>query len=95
MNIDGDKVIFETDEGFYNPERTGLKPYTIRILDPVKHHILMGAGIKTIRIEHSTSETFIYFERKIHSIYTLAEVLGKILVGIAWIHEEEKECSME
>lgn len=91
MKIVGDAVLFLTNDNLFRHEEMGLKPYTVRILTPAEYHILTTGEITKIRIDHSTSEEIKYFERKIRSIYALGELLGHLLVGIAWIHEEEKE----
>lgn len=91
MKIEGETVIFMTDKDMYNNERRGDKPYTIRIMTHEGYVSLFSNPLTKIRIVETFATKGASFERHIHSIFRIGEIFGHVLVGIAWIHEEEKE----
>lgn len=91
MRIEGETVIFNTANDYYDGEKNGEKPYTIRLLTGEEYRLLISPTVSKIRIAHAVMPEKVFFDRTIRSIYDLAELLGNVLVGIAWIHEEEKE----
>lgn len=91
MKIDGKTVILKTNKRFFDVEESGEKPYTVRLMDPDEFFALDKSGVDRIRIEHPEDPKIFYFVRKLRSVYSLGGILGQALVGIAWIHEEDKE----
>ena len=83
MRIEEKTAFFKTDDGLFGVEKSGEKPYTVRILDSREVRALMRAAIETVRIEHEL-EPQVFFERRIVSVFKLGDILGKTLVGIAW-----------
>jgi hypothetical protein len=91
MRIYGETLIFKTGNDHYEEEKRGIKPYTVRILSHDERQMLGAVCITKIRIEHTIMDGVVFFERLIRSITSLGEIFGQCLVGIAWIHEEDKE----
>lgn len=91
MRIERDVVAFNTTHQFYYREKDGSKPYTIRLLTFEEYSDLAEANPSKIRIEHLAIPKSQHFTRTILSRLILGNMLGHNLVGIAWIHEEDKE----
>lgn len=91
MRIERGVVTFNTDHQFYYREKDGSKPYTIRLLTFEEYNDLAEANPSKIRIEHLAIPKSEHFTRTILSRLILSSMLGHHLVGIAWIHEENKE----
>ena len=83
MKISGKTVYLKTNNRLYEVEKSGEKPYTVRILEPNEFYALVNAGIKRVRVEHALDER-VFFERDFVSAFMLGEMLGRIFTGIAW-----------
>ena len=86
MRIEGDTVVFKSTSDMYRAEASGIKPYTIRILDARESKELCNSDVRHITIEDVEDPKRRYFSRDIVDIYHHGSVLGKELVSIAWKH---------
>lgn len=91
MKIEDNTIVFKSGKSFFEKERSGKKPNTIRIVeyDEYKKIIkLYGAdGLTKIRIElvEKPSECF---ERELTDISLVGIFCGKVCFVFSWRHEE-------
>ena len=83
MQIEGKTVVFKTANRWYGAEKSGNKPYTVRIMEEEEFYDLAGADIERVRIVHTGDER-VFFERYFLSAFPLEFIFGKVLAGIAW-----------
>ena len=83
MQIEGKTVVFKTGSEFFEMEKRGKKPYTVRILKYHEFSALIEAGIERVRIVHVLEER-VFFERDVISVVELVNAFGRIVAGIAW-----------
>lgn len=94
MRIEEKTVVFKSSNRWYGAEKSGNKPYTVRILEEGEFYGLAGAGIEQVRIVHVLDERA-FFVRKFLSAYPLEFVFGKIVAGIAWDPRTEMKRTKE
>ena len=78
MKIVGNCILFRSRNEFFKKELNGLKPNTIRSIDPN----LDLSDIKHIRIEHTDTGDF--FTRALTDISVIGSVLDRELVVFSW-----------
>lgn len=83
MRIEGKTAVFKTEDRLFDLEKSGVKPYTVRILELGEYSRLLDTGIHRVRIEHAELPNN-WFECDFVSATTLGKMLGRIFVGIAW-----------
>lgn len=83
MRIEGKTVFLKTDDRLFGIEKSGEKPYTVRIMEHNEFYALVDTGIKRVRIGHARIYNE-WFERDFVSAIMLGEMLGRLFVGIAW-----------
>ena len=83
MRIEGKTVVFKTDDRLFGVERSGRKPYTVRILEIEAFYALEVADIERVRIERAGYPNQ-FFVRDFFSVAMLGEMLGRVFAGIAW-----------
>ena len=82
MRIEGDTIIFRSAAAWYEVEKSGEKPNTLRLLDYHEVTEIAGTALRKIRIERADgTETF---TRPIGRIFNLEPLLGKTLVMVCW-----------
>lgn len=93
MKIEGDTIIFKSEEHFFALEKSGKKPNTTRILSYKEYGFIEAnkTQIKKIRIlevliKNTEQQSF---ERELTDISYLGAFLGHILVAFLWRHKEE------
>lgn len=74
---------------FYNEEKSGRKPYTLRITTKGEHNQLFYSQPEYIRIHKGAMSSKEYFTRKIIAMHDLEIILGKHLIGITFDPTEE------
>lgn len=90
MELDANNGIihFKSRPGYFNQERSGAKPNTLRVVTPDEYYALAGTLPETIMITNpATGESF---RRAISSIITVPKSLGitvaygAVLILISW-----------
>jgi hypothetical protein len=83
MRIDDHTIVFRSTNEWYETERGGGKPYTVRWIDHAEWTELITAGIEDVRIEHADLEGTC-FTRRVRGVSFLGEMLGRVLLGVCW-----------
>lgn len=83
-------VTFKSTVQWFEVERQGLKPNTVRLMSPQEYLTLAEYDPSHICIEMGGAQDFHRFTRRVRSIYCLAELLGQALVMVCWEHEEDQ-----
>jgi hypothetical protein len=83
MNIEGDTLVFRSAPEWYEIERSGKKPNTVRLLDWDEVEAVAKTDIKHIRIEHAGTKGTC-FTRDVLGLWNLGGVLGKTLFMACW-----------
>ncbi|MCK4268974.1 MAG: hypothetical protein KAW93_00675 [Methanogenium sp.] len=78
MKIEGDNIFFKSRDPFYQKEWRGLKPNTIRSIDPK----LDLSDLKHITIVHKDTDA--HFTRVLTDISVVGSVLERELVVFSW-----------
>ena len=95
MKIQGDTIIFKSDDENYYKEKDGIKPNTVRFVYQKEEILLMvnfynecKEEIKYIEIHNRTSP-HLYFRRRIRDITWYGD---RFVYIISWFHEEDGIC---
>jgi hypothetical protein len=84
MKLARSTVVFKSTAHWYEDERAGMKPNTVRLMSPAEFLMLAEYDPAHVRIELAGSDGATCFTRKIVRIYQLAELLGQALVMVCW-----------
>lgn len=88
MKIEGDFVEFKSDKKFFEKEKDGRKPNTVRILSEDEYRSLIEQKPKKIRVAN-TAIASEYFERDITDISVVGHIAGKNIAVISWLLNPE------
>lgn len=83
MRVEGDELIVKSDRDWYELERSGTKPNTVRLEDFREWSQIVHQAPKYIRVEASYEDGTM-FTRPISFMSEMASVLGKKLVIVCW-----------
>jgi len=83
MKIEGEDIVFNSEEKWYLLERAGRKPNTIRLVDWSEENEIARCKPKFIRI-HCEGEKTISFKRTISWMGRIDTVLGKSMLMFCW-----------
>jgi|GEM_PF-1898210 len=89
MNLNDGLLSLVTDQGFYDEEKSGRKPYTVRWMAKRERNQLFNEQPEFIRIYRSNAGSDEYFTRPIVAIHELGKILGNILIGITFDPKQE------
>lgn len=84
MRLAGDLVIVKSLPYFFNKEREGTKPYTVRLIDDHLMDAIAQHPPKRMRVEMREGRISQYFERDLSDISHMGRILGSTLIGFAW-----------
>jgi hypothetical protein len=84
MKFDHATVIFKSSEVWYEVERKGAKPNTVRLMSPDDYLRLAEYNPRHIRIQLGEDE-HTCFTRTVKSIFRLGKLLGQVLVIVSWV----------
>jgi hypothetical protein len=87
---DGTTIIFRSTSEWFELERSGLKPNTIRLLDKAEYDLLTIADCRKVRIAH-VDDAYPPFTRDITFAGRLDWVLGKVLYMVCWTARVEEK----
>lgn len=90
MTISGDTIKFASSEEWYELERSGEKPATLRLLSHAEWNRLMHAAPERILIRRSENDGEA-FVRRIRSTHVVGDLLGSVVVLICWDPEDAGE----
>jgi hypothetical protein len=82
MKVEGTTVVLKSNEQWYELERSGVKPNTLRIIDGDEWAAIVMC--ENIRVERTGDAGDTCFTRKIGWMGVIDAVLGKLLVMICW-----------
>jgi len=82
MRIEGDTIIFRSAPNWYEVEKSGEKPNTLRLLDWHEVTEIAGTDLRKVRIEKNDGKES--FTRPVGRIFNLEPLLGKTLVMVCW-----------
>lgn len=88
MLITGKTVKFKSIDTLYVKEKSGIKPYTIRILTVQEMHAFSECSPTRIRVVQSKTAGHEFFEREIADISLIGKFVGRYMLGIAWSSED-------
>ena len=91
MLISGETVKFKSIDTLYVKEKSGIKPYTIRILTVQEMHAFRESSPTWIRIVQSKTAGHEYFEREITDTSLIGKFIGRYMLGIAWRHPDGEQ----
>ena len=94
MKIEGDTIIFKTEGYFFDKERDGRKPNTIRIITSEEAWQLQLKEPKRIRIIEPARGDF--FERDITDMSCVGHSCGKLQFVFSWRHDSgmKRKCEI-
>ena len=91
MKIEGNKIIFKSDDDVYFKEEAGIKPNTVRFVrepfelpEMVNFYKELEEEVKYIEI-HNRKSPHLLFKRQIRDIYWMEDRLVWIF---SWFHED-------
>lgn len=84
MKIEGDTIVFKSTPEWYEFEREGVKPNTVRLLDWDEVEQVANAAITKVRIERIGLNGTACFTRRTIGLWNLGGVLGKTLFMVCW-----------
>ncbi|OPZ41513.1 MAG: hypothetical protein BWY94_02409 [Actinobacteria bacterium ADurb.BinA094] len=87
MIISDDVVKFASSDEWYEIERSGEKPATLRLLSHAEWSRLMHAAPERILIRRAESDGEA-FVRRIRSTHVVGDLLGVVVVLICWEPED-------
>ena len=79
-----DTIIFRSTSEWYELERTGAKPNTVRLIDKSEYDQLTTYNYRRVRIECTDGNEDKGFTRDIVWAGRLDWVLGKVLYMVCW-----------
>ncbi len=83
MKLENATVTFKSTEAWYEIERQGYKPNTVRLMSPGDYLQLAEFDATYITIQKGDDEGTC-FTRTVKSIYQLGELLGTAVVIVCW-----------
>ena len=87
MRIKGDTLYLRSAPDWWELERDGSKPNTVRILDQDEVREIAGAEIRYVVMENLAGGKT--FTREVIGLWNLGGVLGKTLFMVCWRHPDE------
>ena len=83
MEFEDNSVIFKSDPLFYEKEKVGTKPNTVRLVSPCQYDKIKSC--KFIKIHTwSFSKNLTAFKRSITDVSVIGTLAGKELIVISW-----------
>ena len=93
MRIEDDTVVFKSVEGYFEKEKDGRKPNTVRILSEYEAGIIYNMWdakrLSRIRIELRDQDKIDSFERELTDVTWAGSFLGYYIVVFSWRHKDE------
>jgi len=83
MRIEGDVLVFHSLPEWYDKERIGMKPNTVRLLDRDEVQAIEDSDIKYVRIERVGDSS--NFLRLVVGLWSLGVILDKTLFMVCWL----------
>ena len=83
MKLENATVTFKSTEAWYEIERRGDKPSTVRLMSPADYLQLAEYDPTYIVVQKGDDEGTC-FTRTVRSIYQLGEMLGTAVVIVCW-----------
>lgn len=83
MKLADATVIFKSNEAWYEIERQGYKPNTVRLMSDAEWRNLAEYDPTYIAVQKGEDEGTC-FTRTVKSLYELGKVLGQVLVIVCW-----------
>lgn len=83
MKLENATVTFKSTEAWYEHERQGFKPNTVRLMSDGEWRDLAEFDATYITIQKGDDEGTC-FTRTVKSLYELGKVLNQVLVIVSW-----------